>query len=49
VPPLDRDGFFRTYVGSVERGERNVSTVDVARLAKARGVQPWELLHTKRS
>jgi transcriptional regulator with XRE-family HTH domain len=33
-------GLNRTYVGSVERGERNVSLVNIDRLARALGVSP---------
>lgn len=37
-------GLHRTYVGSVERGERNVSLVNIHRLARALNVAPAELL-----
>lgn len=40
----DLAGLHRTYVGSVERGERNISLRSVERLAKALGVEPWELV-----
>ena len=34
----------RTYVSSVERGKRNISIENVARLAKALGIPPSSLL-----
>jgi transcriptional regulator with XRE-family HTH domain len=40
----DLAGLHRTYVGSVERGERNISIDNMARLAKALGVPLVELL-----
>ncbi len=36
-------GLHRTYVGGVERGERNPSLANIARLAKAVGVSVGEL------
>lgn len=40
----DKAGLHRTYVGSVERGERNVSLDNIYRLAAALKVQASELL-----
>jgi transcriptional regulator with XRE-family HTH domain len=40
----DLAGLHRTYVGSVERGERNVSIDNVQRLAEALDVTPANLL-----
>ncbi len=45
----DRADLHRTYVGSVERGERNVSLVNVERLAKALNLTVCELLCGARS
>jgi transcriptional regulator with XRE-family HTH domain len=40
----DHAGLHRTFVGSVERSERNVSLDNVERLAKALGVSMSQLL-----
>lgn len=40
----DRSSLHRTYVGGIERGERNVSFSNLLRLANALGVRPSELL-----
>jgi transcriptional regulator with XRE-family HTH domain len=37
-------GLDRTYIGGIERGERNVSLRNIWRLAKALGVKPSDLL-----
>ena len=37
-------GLHRTYIGSIERSERNVSLINVERIAKAFGVSPKELM-----
>jgi transcriptional regulator with XRE-family HTH domain len=34
----------RTYIGGIERGERNVGLMNILHLAKALGVLPSELL-----
>jgi transcriptional regulator with XRE-family HTH domain len=39
----DRAGLHRTYVGSVERGQRNVSLDNIHALADALGVRPRDL------
>lgn len=40
----DRAGIHRTYVGSVERGERNISIDSMERLARGLGLDICELL-----
>jgi transcriptional regulator with XRE-family HTH domain len=36
-------GLDRTYIGGVERGERNISLVNIYRIAAALGVPPKDL------
>ncbi|HEY5409297.1 MAG TPA: helix-turn-helix transcriptional regulator [Caulobacteraceae bacterium] len=40
----DAAGLHRTFVGSVERCERNIPLDNVERLARALGLSGWELL-----
>lgn len=40
----DLAGLHRTYVGSIERGERNPSLLNISRLAQALKVKPSELM-----
>ncbi|MBN2492476.1 MAG: helix-turn-helix transcriptional regulator [Planctomycetes bacterium] len=37
-------GLDRTYVGGVERGERNLALVNICRLAQALGITPADLM-----
>lgn len=41
-----RAGLDRTYIGGAERGERNVSLVNIVQLARAVGRAPAQLLET---
>lgn len=44
----DRAGIHRTYLGSVERGERNIAIDNICRIAWALGVEPGVLLAQRR-
>ena len=37
-------GLHRTYVGAVERGERNISLINIVRLARSLRVKPTDLM-----
>ncbi len=37
-------GIHRTYMGSVERGERNICLKNILRIAEALGIHPRDLL-----
>lgn len=37
-------GIARSYLGGVERGQRNIALVNICRLAEALAVEPAELL-----
>ena len=38
-------GFHRTYVGGIERGERNITVLSLNQLSKALQMKPHEILH----
>ena len=40
-------GLDRSYVGGVERGERNISLINIVRLSQALDIKPTELLNNQ--
>jgi transcriptional regulator with XRE-family HTH domain len=44
----DQAGLHRTYIGSIERAERNISIDSMARLAMALGLELVDLLRDER-
>lgn len=40
----EKASLHRTYIGAIERGERNVSLENIALIAKVLKVEPYELL-----
>ena len=40
----EKAGLHRTYIGQVERGERNISVDSMERLANAVGEHLWDML-----
>lgn len=42
----ERAGVHRTYVGMLERGEKNVTIYNIERIADALGVKPSSLLES---
>ncbi len=45
----ERAGLHRTYIGGVERGEYNVSAINIARIAQALDIEPFILLVEKQA
>ncbi len=43
----ERCGLHRTYIGSVERGERNISIDNIGRIAESLGVPASKLLEDR--
>jgi len=44
----EKTGLHRTYIGSIERAERNVSIDNIERIAKALGIKAADLLVDKK-
>jgi transcriptional regulator with XRE-family HTH domain len=42
----ERAGVHRTYIGMLERGEKNATLISIERIASALNVDAWKLLQT---
>lgn len=40
----ERAGLHRTYIGMIERAEKNITLLNIEKIAKALGLQPVDLL-----
>jgi transcriptional regulator with XRE-family HTH domain len=39
-----RSGLHRTYIGGIERGERNIALINIVQLAKSLEIDPGDLV-----
>lgn len=39
-----KSGLHRTYISSVERGERNISLINIKKISDALGIKPRDLM-----
>jgi len=44
----DRAGIHRTYIGMIERAERNITLINIYKISKALKIEPYELFITKK-
>jgi transcriptional regulator with XRE-family HTH domain len=44
----DKSGLHRTYIGGIERGERNITLNSLEKIADALGLNPKDLIDEKR-
>ena len=40
----EKAGLHRTYIGMIERAEKNITLINIEKIAKALGKSPYELL-----
>ncbi len=43
-----RSGLHRTYIGALERGEKNAGLTNIFKVAHGLGVEPWELFNEEK-